>query len=157
MDSFQSLLQCPQEALLLLVHHFADQFLLADELRKSGAHLFFQCRNEVIHEWLLQIEESEAIAHCAAQNPTDHVARTCIGRQLSVGNGKGNSANVVAHHTHGHIRIVVCAILYLRQVFHSPDERLENIRVVIRRFALKSHTKPFETHTRIHMLGGQFL
>ena len=81
-----TLVEGTQERIFLFLDHLGNQCLLRLQFGEGVAHLVNQCGNELIEETFLLSEECVGIAHCTAQNATNHVASLGIRRQLSVGN-----------------------------------------------------------------------
>ena len=62
---------------------------------------------------------------------------------------------MVGDHTHSHILLFILAVSRTGHTGNHFDDRLENIRIVVGRFSLQSHTQTFESHTGIDYAGRQ--
>ena len=131
--------------------YFLYNFKLCQQFRIGITHGFNQNRYQAVHEWFFQVQEGKTIPYGTAQNPPDNISGFVVRWELPVGNGKCNGTDVVGYHTHGHIGFVLRTITDARQFTNRLYNRLKNIRIVIRLFALHGHTKPLKTHTGIHM------
>ncbi len=130
-----------------------------------------QCRQQLIEECLFLAEEGVGITYGTAQNATDHVACLGIGGQLAVGNGEGNSAQMVCTYAHGHVDLlllgvlsVLCTLHFLvghifqtSNLFLCTDDGTEDIGIVVRMLALQHAHQTLEAHTRIDDIHRQFL
>ena len=63
---------------------------------------------------------------------------------------------MVSHNTHGNICFLIDAIAYIANVANFSNYRGENIRIVVRCFALNSHTQTFEAHACVDYFGRKF-
>ena len=146
-----------KEGLFLFLHHLFDQLLLGHKLRISRAHGGDERREEAIHEGLFAVEEGVSITHGAAQDAADHIACLGVRGQLSVGDGEGDGADMIRHDAHRHVLLPIGAVGRARHVGDGLDERLEDVRVIVRRLALQCHTESLEAHACIDDAVGQRL
>ena len=58
---------------------------------------------------------------------------------------------MVRDHPHSHICPVAFSVSVPREFFYSVDHPGEYIRVIVAGLALKHHTEPFESHSRVHV------
>ena len=125
-----------QERGLLLLDHFFDQSLLGLQLGELAAHLPDQSGNQAAERRLGEAEVGVAVAHGAAQDAADDIARLDVRRQLAVGDREGDGAQVVGDHAHGHVGLPVLAVFLARHLRDAADRGLENVGVVVRLLAL---------------------
>ena len=135
--------------------------MLLPNFGKSIAKVFGQNSHHLVHHWLFDTQKRVIIAHRTAQNPTDNITRTRRTRQQAIGNRKGNRPNMVGNYPNGYIcfraTLKTTRIFYACLRFDKTDKRRKNIGIIRIFFALNSHTKPLETHTRINMTRRQQL
>jgi len=146
-----------QERGLLLLDHFFDQSLLGLQLGELAAHLPDQSGNQAAERRLGKAEVGVAVAHGAAQDAADDVARLDVRGQLPVGDREGDGAQVVGHDAHGHVALLVLAVTLARKGRNAADGRLENVRIVVGLLALQNHAEALEAHARIDVARRQFL
>ena len=121
--------------------------------REQVTQRLFLMLKDYVKQTSLEVQEGKAVTDGTAQNASDDVTCTCIGRQLPVGDGKSHGAQVVGDHAQGHVHIMFLAIANAGVLRNLLDDRVENVRVIVGFLVLDGHTKAFEAHTRIHMLG----
>ena len=146
-----------QERGLLLLDHFFDQSLLGLQLGELAAHLPDQSGNQAAERRLGKAEVGVAVAHGAAQDAADDIARLDVRRQLAVGDREGDGAQVVGDHAHGHVGLPVLAVFLARHLRDAADRGLENVGVVVRLLALEDHAEALEAHARVDVARGKFL
>ena len=149
--------QGAQESVFLLLNDVDDELLLRLELRIGVAHLVDERRHELVHERFLLAEECIGVAHGAAQDAAYHIARLGVGGQLPVGDGERDGADVVGHHAHGDVRLLVLAVLHVRQLANLADDGLEDVGVVVGILVLQHTAEALKAHARVDDLGRQRL
>ena len=107
--------QGTQESIFFLFHHFHDEFTLGWKFGICTTHLVDQRGHQSVEECLFLSQEGVGIAHGAAQDAPDDIARFGVAGKLSVGDGECHGTQVVRHHAHGHIDLLVLAILQARE------------------------------------------
>ncbi len=153
-----------QEALLLGLDRPLNKLLLFGEPVELTAHLFEQRVDEAMQKRLFQPQGLVAVADSPAQDTTDDVASSLVARHRTVGNGKGDCADVIGHHTESDphllafivivdVQVVVALNVRTRgEIGHGLQQRREEVRVVRRLFPLQDGHHPLEAHTRVHVL-----
>ena len=99
-----------QEGHFFLADDVFDELLLLGELRVGLAHIGYELWHELAQERFVQAEEGVAVADCAAQNPSDDVAGLDVGRELAVGDGEADGADVVRDYPHRNVGVVRLAV-----------------------------------------------
>ena len=110
-----ALVERAQERVFLFLHHTADKLALRLQLGIGAAHLAYEHGQQLVHERLLLSEERVGIAHGTAQNAAYDVAGLGVARQLPVGNGERDGAQVVGNDAHGHVGVVSLAVFLARE------------------------------------------
>ena len=149
--------QSAEESLFLLLHNLGDEHLLALQLGVGLTHLTDKRRQQLIHKSLLLAEERVAVPHGAPQDAPYHIAGLGIARQLAVGNRESYSPHMVGYHAHGHILLLIPAILGAAKVADGLDQGLEYVSVVVAALALQRHTQTLKAHAGVNHLGRQRL
>ena len=144
--------QRAQERVFLFFHHAGYQRLLRPQFGICATHFLDKRGHQAIHESLFLTEEGVRITYRPAQDATDDVAGLCVGRELAVGDGESDGAEVVGHDAHGDVTLFIFAISISGKFADFFDNRLEHVGVVIRLFALHDHTKPFKAHAGVNNL-----
>ena len=121
------------------------------------AHLLHQSGNEFADEGLVEAEVGVAIAHCTAQDAANNIARLHIARQLTIGNGEGDGAEVVGNNPHCDVCLLILAIFLARQGSYLCDTCLEYIGIVVALLVLQHHTQALKAHTGVDVFVGQRL
>ena len=157
-----TLIERPQERLFLFLNHLGDQLLLSLQLWEGITHLCHQCRHEFMQETVLLSEEGISITHSTTQDTTDDIACLRIRGELSVSNRETHGSQMVSADTHGHVDLILfladrinaffleSKVFQSRNLLFSLDDRLEDIRIIVRVLALQHTDKALETHTRIN-------
>ena len=130
---------------------------MCNQFRISLTHILNQHRKQLVHECLLLSEECIAITDGTAEDTTDHITCFSVGRQLTVRDRERNGTDVVGNHTHGNILLLVFSVFCVRHGCNRFQHWLEYVRIIIGRFALKCHTKTFESHTGVDHFCGKRL
>ena len=99
-----------QEGIFFLFHHTSDKITLCGKFGERIAHLLDEDRQQLVQESFSLVEESIGIADSTAKNTADNVSCLGIGRQLTVGNGEGNSTKVVGTDAHCHVNFLLLPI-----------------------------------------------
>ena len=156
-EHFDARFEGTDKGFLFFLNHFFHQVLLSFQFGISRAHYFGKGGNQFIQKGTASAQESIGVTHRTAQNSANNVAGPGVGRQLSVGDGKGDGAYMVGHHPHGNVGLLVTAVWYIAEIADFFDQRLKQIGIVIGGFALNCHTQAFEAHTGIDVFGRQHL
>ena len=159
LDAF---LKRAQETVFLLLDDLCDELLLLAKLWVGTAHLMHEHGNEFIHECALLVEECIGIANGTTQDATDDVAGLGVAGQLTVGDGKSNSTQVVCHHADGDVYLLLginaltigalrecMVVVMVRQALDLADDRREDVGVVVGVLALKQAHKTLKAHACI--------
>ena len=149
--------QGAQEGVLFFLDHIGDELLLGLQFGIGLAHIGHQLGDEAAEEGLGEAQEGVAVAHGAAQDAADDVAGLHVGRQLAVGDGEGDGADVVGDDAHGHFHIAALSVLMTGEGFHLADEAGEDVRLVVALLVLQDHAQALEAHARVDVLGGEGL
>ena len=155
LQEFDAVFQRAEERTLLLLHHLHHQFLLSSNLGEGIPHLVHKRRHKFVDERFLLTEERVAVAHGTAQDATNHIARLGVRWQLTVSNGKRDGTQVVHHHTHGNVRLLILTIPASRHVAQHLNERLEHVSVIVGSLTLQRAHQTFKAHARVNHLGRQ--
>ena len=62
---------------------------------------------------------------------------------------------MIRNDAHGHIHLLVLAVREAREFPYAADDGLENVRVIVRLFALDGTHQTFKAHTRVNHIHGQ--
>ena len=157
LDEFHACFKRAQERVFLFFAHMLDKGGLGRKFRIGSSHALYERVNEAIHECFAHAQERVAVAHSAAQDAADDVARLGIAGQLTIGDAERDGAHVVGDHTHSHIGIVVLAIALATDVANLANKWLEHVGVVVRLLALKSHAKALKAHAGVDHIERQRL
>ena len=144
-----------QEGFLLLLHDALDEVLLCLQLGVGVAHLLHECRHEAVHESAPLAQEGVGVAHGAAQDAADDVARLGVGGQLPVGNAEGDGAQVVGYDAHGHVDLLVRSVGEAAQLADFADDGLEHVGVVVGVLALHDADQALKAHPGVDDAVGQ--
>ena len=157
LEHVDALLQGTQERVFLLFHDAAYEFALCGELGVSLAHLLDEHGEKLVDEGLLLAEEGVCVTDGAAQDTADDVACLGVRGQLAVGDGEGYGTQVVGHHAHGHVGVLVYPVFQSGKALLLVDKRLEDVGIVVRVLALEHAHQALEAHTGIDNVHGQRL
>ena len=149
--------QGAQESVFFFLDYAGDEFLLGLELRIGASHIGHQLGDEAAQEGLREAQEGVAVADGAAEDAANHVAGLHVGRQLAVGNGEGDGADVVCNYAHGHLDVAAFLVFVAAEGFHLADEAGENVCLVVALLVLQDHAQALEAHAGVDVLGGQRL
>ena len=120
-------------------------------------HLGHEVSHERVHERFLEIEEGEAVADGATEDAADDVAGACIGGQLTIGDGKGDGAQVIGHYAQRNVHLMILPVLHTGILGYLLDDRLKHIRIIIGFLVLHGHAQALKAHAGIYMFVGQQL
>ena len=95
-----------EKALLLRPDVAFDALAVALQLGKWPAHQRLQRLDELIQKRLAEAECLIAVAHRAPQNPPNHIPPPDVARHGTVGNGKGDGADMISHYAHGDAKLL---------------------------------------------------
>ncbi len=155
-NAFQPFVQRTQESVFFFLHHFAHEINLLVQLGEYMLKLLCQHRDQLIQQGLFITEVGIIITHRPAQNAAYDIASAGVGRQLPVGNGKTNGADMVGNNTKGNgLFAVAKIILPAGEFFGGGNGTGKHIGVVVAFLALDYPHQAFKTHTGIHVPGGQ--
>ena len=154
----QAFFHRPEESLFFFFHHSSDEFDLLMQFGKNMVELVGQDGHQLEQQRLFVIQIGIIIAHGASQDTADDVARLGIRWQLAVGDRKGDRTNMIGDDAESDVLSAVsCRISLFHQLFHDSDGAGEEIGIVVGMFPLQHPDQPLETHTGIHVFGGQWL
>ena len=143
--------KCTQERRFLFGNYPLYKLQVTGKFGERFAHLFFQNRNQFVHQRFAHVQERIGIADRAAEYAADNITSFYIGWQLSIGNGKYNSPEVVGNYAHGHITFMVTAVSNAGNPGYFGEQRCENVCIVIALGTLQHHAQAFEAHAGINM------
>ncbi len=143
-------LQGTQERFFLLFHHFPNKSLLGNQLRVCLSHHVDQCGNKPVHERFVHIQEGISVANGATQDTTNHISRFGVRRQLTVGNGKSDCAQMVRNDPHGDVFFIVLTIGGVANLSDCADDGLKQVGVVVRQLPLHCHAETLKAHAGIN-------
>ena len=98
------------------------------------------------------VQEGVGIAHCASQDTANHIAGFLVARQLPVGDSEGDGADMVCHHAHGDVGLLLFAVLAAAYLADTTKHRLEDIGVVVALLALQGAHQALEAHAGVNHL-----
>ena len=149
--------QGTQETVFLLLDDLHDEFVLGLQFGIGIAHGFDEHGEQLVEEGILLAEIGVGITYSTAQDATNHI--TCLGvaGQLTVGDGKGDGADMVCDYAHGHVGLLVLAIGVATEGTDHLDDGLEDVSVVVRGLVLQCAYQALEAHTCVDHVGRQFL
>ena len=147
--------QGTQEGVFFFLDDAGNQFLLGFQFGIGVSHIGHQLGNEAAEEGLAETQEGVAVPDRAAQDAADDVAGLYIGRQLAVGDGEGNGADVVGDDAHGHFHVAAFGIFVSGKLFNLADKAGEDIRFVVALLPLHDHAQAFESHAGVDAFGGE--
>ena len=169
-EEVDALVEGAEETVLLLLDHAGDELALGWQLGIGRAHLLDQDIDEAEHKGLFLTEEGVGVADGTAQDAADDVASLGIARQLAVGDGESHGAQMVSHHTHGDIDLLLVgralilgaagrgeSVLQAREVLDLLDDGLEDVGIVVGVLALEDADEALEAHTRINHVHAELL
>src|SRR5690606_39827834 len=118
--------------------------LLLNKFRKNLVELSRQKRYQTKQKCLFEIKVGIVIAHGPPQNASDYIARTCIGRQLTICNGKGYRADMVGQNTESNGLLAIASIIFFIGVsFVLQILSGEYLGIVVTTFILVRHHHSF--------------
>ena len=155
LQELDTILQRAEEGTFLFLHHFHHQLLLSSDFWEGITHLSHQRWHELIDERLFLVKEGIAVADSTTKDATNHITSLGIRWQLTISNRKGDGTQVIHHHAHGDVLLLILTILATSHIAQHLDEGLEHIGVVVRSLALQRAHQTLKAHTRINHLGWQ--
>ena len=155
-EQFNAGFQGFEKSIFFFFHHLFDERLLGAQFGKGVAHAVGKALHQLVHKRFFEVEKGIAVAHGAAQNAANYIARLVVRRQLPVGNGKRHRADMVGHHAHRNIGLFVLTVGFARHLGDGLNEGLKHVGVVVGAFALQNHAQAFKAHARIYVLARQF-
>ncbi len=146
-------------------HGLESDFFGLDDLRHvivagsqlgvGVAHLADEHVDQPAQEGLRQ-PEVMGVAHRTPHDLAQHVPAPFIGRQDAVGDEERHGAGVVGNDPGRHVRRLHRAlVLAAGELADGLEQRLEQVRVVIRQRALHDRRDPLEAHARVDGRGRQ--
>ena len=139
-----AVLQGLEEALLFQPQHLADALLLGLQARIGLAHQPHQVWHQTVQERRLAAQ-LVAVADGAAHDPALHIAAALVAGDHAVADQKGGGADVVGDHLERVVPEVRAAGLARR----GPDQRLEDVDLVIAVHVLKDRGQPLQAHAGV--------
>src|SRR5690554_3685396 len=128
LNASNSVFERTEKSFFFLPNHIHNQLLLTAYFGKKVTHFTIKHRNQFVQKWLPTLQKRIGITNRPAKDATNYITGCGIGRQLSIGNGKGNGADMVANYTKCDVALIVgCRIFFSGDVFNFPDNRLKYI------------------------------
>ena len=149
--------QRAQEALFLFFHHASYQLLLRGQLRISVAHLPYQHGHKLVDESVFLSQERVGITDGAAQDAANDVTRLGVAGQLAVGDGESYSPEVVSANSHGHVHVLLLAILQPAEPLNLLDDGLEDVGIIVGVLVLQHAHQSLKAHAGVYHVHGQRL
>ena len=137
-EQTDTFVQRAEERLFLAADDRRDLLFLLAEFGVGLAQVGDKLRHELVEERLALAEERVAVAHCAAQDAADDVAGFLIARELSVGDGESDGADMVSDDAHGDVGVLALTVFVSGQFADLGEHGLEDVGVVVRGLALDS-------------------
>ena len=156
-EAFDAAGEGAEEGLFLFEDDALYEFLLLLQFGELVSELADEGGDEGVQEGFGEAEEGVAVADGAAQYAAYDVAGLDVGRQLAVGDGEADGAQVVGADSHGDVGILVLAVDFAAFAGYLLDEGLEDVGVVVGAFALHDHAEALEAHAGVDVLGCQRL
>ena len=157
--SFQTLHprgQGPQKRLLFLLNDLLDESALRLDFREGVRHLVVQHAHEFVDERFVHAQERGAITDGTAEDAANHIARSGVGRELSVSNGERNGPDVVGDDPERNgLLAVVFGVGLATMLGDGVEKGREDVGVVVRGHTLHGHGQAFESHPRVDVLVGK--
>ena len=144
-----------QEGEFLFADDALDEFLLGLQFGIGVAHVVDELGNQPAEEGLAEAEEGVAVAHCAAKDAADDVARLHVGRKLTVGDAERDCADVVGADAHCDVGVLALAVFVAGEFTQFAKEAGEHVGVVVAVLALEHGAEALEAHSGVDVLGGQ--
>src|SRR5690606_5519731 len=134
------------------------KILLLNKFRKNLVELSRQKRYQTKQKCLFEIKVGIVIAHGPPQNASDYIARTCIGRQLAICNGKSYRADMVGQNTESNGSLAIASIIFfIGDSFDFQNSPGEYIGIVVTAFILEHAHQPFKAQSGVDMFGREAL
>ncbi len=152
----QAAVERPAEAGLLRLNHGRDVLGPLPDLGKGVAETVHDHGDQLVEERIVQIELA-AEPRGPAENPAQDVAPALVGGRGAVGDREGQSADMVRDDAEGIIGLLaeLRGVLVARQLAGRPDDRHEQVGVVVAALVLEDGDDPLQAGTGIDVLGGQ--
>ena len=115
------------------------------EGRVGGAHLLDDCRRHPVEEGLCRCQ-LVPVAQGPADDAAQHIAAPFVGGGYAIGDEEAGAAGMVGNDLQGGAG----QVLGLQQVGGAPDERLEEVYLVVVMHALQDCRQPLEAHAGVH-------
>ena len=126
-----------------------DLCLLCHQFRISFAEVLDELRHQLEEESRTHIEESVTVAHGTAKDTTNDVTGFLIRRQLTVGDGECDGADMIGDDSHRNVDFLILAVLATADSADTLEHRLEDVCVVVRGFALDSTHETLKAHAGV--------
>ncbi len=125
--------------------------LFLEHFRIDVTHLLHHRRDKLIQERFV-LAKSVTEPGRPAQNTPRHVAASFVRRQDTVGDGKGEHADMIGN---GAVCNQVSTVFLTQDLLLPADEGLKEIGIIAAGLVLKNSNDAFQSRTRVHMLLGQ--
>jgi hypothetical protein len=142
-------IQCAQKGLFFFQHHPCHKILLRLQFGENIGKLFGQHRYKPVQQGLFYIQITKIKPYRPAQYASDDITCAGVGRQLPVGNGKTDGADMVGNYTECDIGFTVAAVVLLSaKLLGFGDGTRKNIGIVVAVFALAIPAQAFRAPCR---------
>ena len=148
----QTAIQGADKLLLFDAQHALDQRQLGDQLSSDILHLHRQLGSQFVEEDIGRAQLA-TVTHGAADDATQHIATTFVGRHHAICHQEGAGADVVSDDAQG----LVAQIGGADNLGRFLDQRLEDVDFVVGVDTLHDGGDPLQTHAGIHGRTGQRL
>src|SRR5690554_7341231 len=92
------ILERTEKSFFFFTNHIYNQLLLTAYFGKKVTHFTIEHRNQFVQKWLPTLQKRIGITNRPSKDATNYITGSGIGRQLSIGNGEGNGADMVANY-----------------------------------------------------------
>ena len=152
--NFQAAIQRFAKALFFGSDDPRDVVALVCHFGICRAHFPGNGFDQLIDEWLAHVQRASK-PRGAAQNAAQNIAPALVGGQRAICDRKGEGADVIREHAHGHD--MVAAIGFAGDLADGCEDGQKDVRIVRAFRALQNRANALEPHARIHVLIGQRL
>ena len=143
-----------REALLLDLRHAPHELQVRRQLGVGALHRLDDDVDALVEERLGEPEHL-AVAGGAAHDPAQHVAAPLVGGQHAVADQEGGRPQVVGDDAHRDVVLRVGAVALAARRGDEPEQRREQVGVVVALLPLDDGGQALEAHARVDARLGQ--